>query len=86
MPSKTLKWEILKALNDAPKGLNVLQVRDFIDYDCRATIGVYLCNYEREGLVYRDGRAECPHCLATKVCYRITEQGRIYVAEKKETI
>lgn len=86
MAAITIKWEILKALADTLRGMNVAQVRDYTDYQCTATISVYLSTFEKEGLVYRDGKVECPHCLASKVHYRITEQGRIYVADKMATI
>ncbi len=78
----TIKWEILKALADSREGMNSRQIRDFVDYPVMSTISVYLSNYQAEGLVRQDGRAECPHCFAEKVCYRITEDGRRYVAEK----
>ena len=44
---------------------------------------VYLVNLSTDGRVRTDDKTTCECCGATGVCYRITDRGRVYLADRR---
>lgn len=45
-------------------------------------VHVELCKLVTEELLRRDGTHQCTECGSTLTCYRISDQGRIYLANR----
>jgi len=79
---KTNALKILKALSKSRYGLNARQLfNELLDLDNLPAVRAELSRLVREKYLQKDGKLECPECGHNAICYRITEKGRIRLAD-----
>lgn len=75
---KLLKHQILALLAKSRDGMTSNQIFDLIpDSTSLVSTRVLLDAMRKDRFVRTDGKATCKHCMAARLCWRITEQGRI---------
>lgn len=78
----TLTGEILSTLSTARFGMGAQAIFEQCELsDDPDTFKVMLCTLVKRGYVYRDGKSVCKECKTTHICYRITSEGRMRLAE-----
>lgn len=74
-----LTVQILTALQKSRTGLTAKQLFNLTDYDDPRTFHTYLSMLVKKQYLRIDGKLQCEHCFAEHTCYRIDEQGRLYL-------
>lgn len=80
---KSEPHRVLDILLTERKGLTALQIAEKMNSENLDSSKVTVSFLKTKGLLRADGKTECPHCYHSALCYRISEQGRIWLNHKR---
>lgn len=80
--NRTQVMQILEALRCSRKGLTMRMIWAEVDIDSLESLKVTASLLKSKGLIKTDDNLICHTCYAEDICYRITDDGRIYLRYK----